>query len=99
VVEAANGDEALSVLEHSDLKIDLVFSDLEMPGSMDGFGLAQWLRRNRPDIGVILTGTPNRAAGAAAELCESSPTLSKPYEPQVVLDEIRRLLAERKRRK
>jgi CheY-like chemotaxis protein len=46
VIEAVNADEAVEVLQ-SDHVIDLVLSDVQMPGAMDGFGLAQWVRKNR----------------------------------------------------
>src|SRR5215472_4815108 len=49
------------VLIKSELAIDVVFTDVEMPGSMDGFALAQWSRSNRPDIDVILAGSVGRA--------------------------------------
>ena len=99
VIEAANADEAILVLQHKELTIDVVFTDIEMPGSMNGFGLGQWIRANRQGLDVIVVGNPARAADSAAELCESGPTLSKPYEPQVVLARIKRLLAERASRK
>jgi CheY-like chemotaxis protein len=99
VVEAASADEALQVLQHSQLTIDLVFSDVDMPGSMDGFALSRWIRANRPGMEVILVGNAARAAEAAGELCESGPTLSKPYDPQIALDRIKRLLAGRTRHK
>jgi DNA-binding response OmpR family regulator len=96
VIEAASADEALIVLQESDLPVNIVLSDVEMPGTMDGFGLSKWLRANRPGIPIILVGSPARAAEAAAELCENGPLLSKPYEPQILLDRIKRILAERK---
>jgi DNA-binding NtrC family response regulator len=92
VIEAANADEALMVLQ-SDHKIDIVLSDVQMPGSMDGFGLAKWVRANRKELQIILVGTPEGAASRAAELCENGPTLSKPYEPQVLVDLIRKQLS------
>jgi CheY-like chemotaxis protein len=95
VIEAVNADEALLILQESELQVDVVFSDVEMPGSMDGFALAKWIRANRPGTDVILAGSPSRAAHAAGNLCENGPAMSKPYEPQVVLDRIRRLLARR----
>ncbi len=95
VIEAAGADEAMLVLQQDDLAIDAVLSDVEMPGSMDGFGLAQWIRLHRPGLDVILVGNPQRAAQAAADLCEHGPTLAKPYEPQAVVARIQRLLAER----
>jgi len=99
VIEAVNAEEAIAVLQQTDLTIDVVLSDLEMPGSMDGFGLSQWVREHRKGLHVILIGNPARAADVAAELCDSGPTLSKPYEPKLVVDRIRRLLAERASRK
>src|SRR5215471_3849163 len=95
VIEAANADEALSVLQQSELTIKVVITDIEMPGSMDGFALSQWVRRHRQGTEVILAGNPTRAANAASDLCEEGPALAKPYEPQVLLDRIRRLLATR----
>ena len=69
--------------------IDIVFSDVVMPGTMDGFGLARWIRANRPDIHVILTSGVDRSAEMAGILCETGPLLEKPYEPQSVVDRIR----------
>jgi CheY-like chemotaxis protein len=94
VIEAADADEAVLVLERSELDIDVLFTDIEMPGAMDGFGLAQWTRANRPGLDVILTGSAPRAVNAAATLCEDGP-MPKPYQPQLVHDRIRRLLAAR----
>jgi DNA-binding NtrC family response regulator len=74
--------------------VDVVFSDVEMPGSMDGFALSTWIRGNRPGLDVILAGTVKRAVSAAKELCEEG-TLPKPYEPQAVLSSIRKLMARR----
>jgi CheY-like chemotaxis protein len=98
VIEAASADEALQVLQ-SDHAVHLVLSDVEMPGTMDGFGLAQWVRKNKQGVKVILAGTPERAADTAAELCEDGPTLSKPYEPQALLDLIKRQLGLREKEK
>lgn len=97
VYEASSGDEAMILLQQGDLKIDLVFTDIEMPGSIDGFALSRWLREHGPEIGVILVGSPAKAADTAADLCEDGP-LPKPYHPQMVIDRIRRLLASRTRR-
>lgn len=98
VIEAANADEALIVLQHVELAVDVVFSDIEMPGTIGGFELAKWLRTHRPEVDVILTGNVPRAAEAASELCESGP-LPKPYEPKIAEDRIRQLMALRASRK
>src|SRR5437660_1280842 len=97
VIEAASADEAVLVLKQTDLIIDVVLSDVEMPGSMDGFGLARWVREHRTGLQVILAGSPKRAADAAGDLCEQGPDLAKPYEPQIAVDRIRQLLAKRSR--
>src|SRR4051812_21012761 len=88
VIEAFNADEAILVLTQEDLIIDVVLSDVEMPGSMDGFGLARWIRERRKSVDVILAGSPKRAAEAAGDLCEEGPDLAKPYHPQIAVDRI-----------
>ena len=93
VHEAANADEALAVLEAPNVAVDIVFSDVIMPGSMDGFALARWIRANRPQIDVVLTSGIDRSAEIAGVLCEAGPLLEKPYEPQSVVDRIKQLLA------
>ena len=98
VVEAVNADEALQVLK-SDVLIHIVLSDVAMQGSIDGFGLAKWIRNNKKGLEVILVGSPERAANAAADLCEDGPMLTKPYEPQAVLEVIRRHLGLRQDRR
>ncbi len=54
VVEAATGDEALAVLGSS-ATIDLVFTDIQMPGSTDGLALAEIVRKTRPSVKIIVT--------------------------------------------
>ena len=97
VLEAANADEAVTIMQKPDIHVDVVVCDIEMPGAMNGFAFAKWARTLRPGLAVILAGTAERAANAAAELCEHGPMLMKPYEPQIVLDHIKRLLAARGR--
>ena len=96
VIEAVSADEAMAVLLHRETVVDVVFSDIEMPGAIDGFGLAKWIREHRPGLDVVLTGTIPRTVENAKELCEAG-TVPKPYEAQVVHNHIRRLLAARKR--
>src|SRR5271156_2242035 len=63
VVEVANAAEAVAVFVTGTV-IDLVFSDVDMPGPMDGVGLACWISRHHPGIHVILTSGINHAARA-----------------------------------
>ena len=58
IIEVGSGDEAVAVLK-TDVRIDVVFTDVSMPGNLNGFGLAQWVRSERPGVRVILTsGVP-----------------------------------------
>ena len=50
VIEAANADEALAVLSEPAIAVAIILSAVEMPGSMDGFGLSQWVRRHRKEL-------------------------------------------------
>ena len=54
VLEAANADEAIILLEsHTDIRI--LFTDIDMPGSMDGLRLSRAVRDRWPPIKIILT--------------------------------------------
>jgi len=92
VVEASDAHEAIEVMT-SEAVVDIVFSDITMPGGLDGFGLAQWIRRERPDIRVVLTSGVARSAKAAGELCKEGPMLAKPYEHADLERRIRALLS------
>ena len=98
VIEAVNADEAMAVLLHKDTVVDIVFSDIEMPGAIDGFGLAKWIREHRPGLDVLLAGTVPRTVQNAQQLCEQG-SVPKPYDAQIVRDHIKRLLDARKARK
>ena len=96
VLEAASGDEAVSVLASADLAVDVVFSDVQMPGTRDGFALAHWVRKNRPGVRVVLTSGWAGAAAKAGELCHDGPMVTKPYDHAAVLRWIREMLGRAK---
>jgi CheY-like chemotaxis protein len=54
VIEANDAKEAVSVLA-SGIQVHVVFSDIQMPGSMDGLALADWIAQRHPGLPVILT--------------------------------------------
>lgn len=93
IVEAATRDEALIVLKQPQFPIHVLFSGVEVSGAVDAFALIQWVRKNRPDVKIVMAGSLKSAALAAGQLCEEGPELKKPYEPQAVEDYIRRLLS------
>lgn len=89
VIEATSADEAIRVLQ-ADVRVDIVFSDVNMPGTMDGFGLAKWVRRERPRLQVILT---SGAARTTTEAAAHGTILTKPYDHAALERYIRALLA------
>jgi PAS domain S-box-containing protein len=75
VRRVSNAEAALREIERTD--VDLVFSDIVMPGRIDGLSLARILRERRPDLPVLLaTGYSHAAAGVRGDF----PILRKPYE-------------------
>src|SRR5947209_6400086 len=64
VIEASDAAEAVDVLK-ADASIDLLFTDIEMPGLMNGIMLARWAHLHRPELRVVLaSGSSNAAAHA-----------------------------------
>jgi CheY-like chemotaxis protein len=59
VLEAADADEAIAILE-GDEAIHLLFSDVDMPGTMDGLQLVQLVHERWPDIGLLVTSGNHR---------------------------------------
>jgi DNA-binding NtrC family response regulator len=80
-VESA--DEAVKLLENGHA-VDLVFSDVRMPGSMDGFGLARWVMANRPGLPVLLASGDLGKTNAVRELVGAE-ILPKPYDFDLVV--------------
>lgn len=97
VVEAGNTDEAVTALAASTLSIDVILCDVAAIGTRSAFELVAWVRQHRPKLEVRLAGNADKAASDAAEICGSGPHLARPYEPQTVIDYIKRLRANRAR--
>jgi CheY-like chemotaxis protein len=76
VVEAANADEAILILEDRP-DITVVFTDIHMPGSMDGLKLAAAIRGRWPPIKIVATS--GRAKVTDGDLPRGSRFLPKPY--------------------
>lgn len=87
-VSASNADEAIRILE-SRSDIEIVFTDINMPGSMDGLKLAHAVRGRWPPIRFIVTSAIlNRSA-----LPEGSVFLLKPYTSAQLSDALHKLAA------
>jgi len=92
VIEACSADEALILLSTGILP-DLIFSDVNMPGTADGLDLAAHIKQVHPHLPVILTsgGVPEDRLRAA----EPVATVMKPYTGAVLLDVIEQVLGGR----
>jgi CheY-like chemotaxis protein len=84
VIEASNAAEAVDVL-HSDEPVDLVFTDIAMPGIMNGAMLARWIYQHRPDVRVVLTS----GSADSARTLPNEPMFLKPYDLDAVETHIR----------
>ena len=74
VIEAANCAEALRVLDR--IPVDVLFSDIDIPGNIDGLALAQWVHRSQVDTRIVLTSGAARTPGDVKEYASFLP---KPY--------------------
>jgi CheY-like chemotaxis protein len=87
VIEAANADDAIEILEARQ-DITVVFTDIQMPGSMDGLKLARAVRGRWPPIKIIATSGLNVGE---TDLPEGGRFLRKPYSPAQVAGVLREL--------
>jgi CheY-like chemotaxis protein len=76
VIEAANADEAIVILESRN-DVAVVFTDIQMPGSMDGLRLARAVRGRWPPIKIITTS--GQRIIEELDLPEGGRFLPKPY--------------------
>jgi len=91
VLEAGNASEAIDTVR-AEGPVNVVFSDVRMPGNMDGFGLAEWFQAHYPAVPVLLTsgynGGRNLPGGAAAR----ARFIEKPYSQTQVARQIASLI-------
>jgi CheY-like chemotaxis protein len=91
---AHNGSEALQILKGSN-KIDILFSDIVMPGSLSGIQLAEEARRLQPSLKVLLTSGHSAAVLTDKHgLPKAFPVLGKPYRRDQLAANLRELLSD-----
>ena len=90
VIEAKDADEAIEILERRP-DITIVFTDVHMPGSMDGLKLAAAIRGRWPPIKIVATS--GKAKLSADDLPSGSRFLAKPYSAQEIVVTLRELSA------
>jgi len=76
IVEAADADAAMRILEQRS-DIDCIFTDVDMPGSMDGLALAHTAHHRWPPIGIIVTS--GKRLLSREQLPRGGRFLAKPY--------------------
>jgi CheY-like chemotaxis protein len=88
-LEAGDADEAVALLE-SRLDISLLFTDVEMPGSMDGLKLAHAVRARWPLIKILVVS--GKARLQLCDLPSNSCLVEKPYQAAKMLKKLRSLI-------
>jgi DNA-binding LytR/AlgR family response regulator len=89
-LEAFNADEAIAILEaRKDIRV--VFTDIDMPGSMNGLKLARAIRDRWPPIELILTS--GHFDVPQSEVPERGLFFSKPYRDDAIVSALRKLAA------
>jgi two-component system, response regulator PdtaR len=81
-LEAASADEALDTLETSD-DVDIVVTDVRMPGSMDGLALAETVRHRWPDKVIVIASAHIRRP--APDNDSDTVVLPKPFTPNELI--------------
>ncbi|MDM9627750.1 response regulator [Rhizobium sp. S152] len=88
VIEAGNAEEALRLLE-TDSTVRAIFTDIDMPGSLDGLKLA-WIVRDRwPPVEIVITSGQRRVD--VGEMPERAVFFPKPYAHQPLIEALTRL--------
>jgi CheY-like chemotaxis protein len=89
VIEAGDADEAIAILSARN-DIRLIFTDVQMPGSMDGLKLAHFVRDPWPPVKVVATSGHARITDG--DLPEGVRFVPKPYSPAEITATLRELI-------
>jgi len=89
VIEAGDADEAIAILA-ARKNVRLIFTDIHMPGSMDGLKLAHFVRNRWPPVKIVATS--GRARIAESDLPEGGRFVPKPYSAAEITATLRELI-------
>jgi len=92
LVEASNSDEARAILEHHGSSIALLFTDVEMPGSRDGFALARYAAERWPDMDIVIAS--GRMVPQLGDMPSGATYLAKPFTATAIHNHLRKSLPE-----
>jgi two-component system, response regulator PdtaR len=88
IIEAMNGDQALELLA-ADSDVQLLFTDVTMPGTIDGFALARQVRHRWPHIAIMVVSA--KRVSQPDRLPAGSRFEQKPYSPETLVRHAREL--------
>lgn len=92
VLEAASGDQAVEILSKRN-QVDVLVTDIHMPGNLDGIELALWTRDNHPLTKIIVVSGAESEAPRLNHLGEQGRIFSKPFSTESLVKRIRELFA------
>jgi len=92
VLEAANADVALAVLESCSDDVQVLFTDIDMPGSMNGLDLAESVHRRWPHISLLVSSAYHKPS--PEQIPDDGRFLPKPYRSEDVVHHLRALVEE-----
>jgi DNA-binding NtrC family response regulator len=98
-ITAATGIDAIRIVEADVIHIDLVLSDVMMPGELDGFQLAERVKELKPDAEVLLISGYVEPDTAAAIARRGIRVLRKPFRQQHLVDAVDQLFRARDQRR
>ena len=90
IIDAQHADDAVAVLHDRAREIHTLFTDVQMPGSMDGVELAHLSRRSWPWIALLITSGHTRPRWE--DMPQGSRFLAKPYHPAHVVTHLREMV-------
>ncbi|WP_338524669.1 response regulator [Pseudomonas batumici] len=93
VLRAENGEQAFEILATKP-NLDLMVTDFRLPGGISGVDIAEPAIKLRPDLKVIfISGYPAEIRESNSPIAHSAPILAKPFDLDILQEQIRKLLA------
>ncbi len=96
ITVAESGEQALEIFNRTPVgSFDLLFTDLVMPGGINGLMLAEEISKRQPDIAILMTTGYNEELVASGPTALAKDVLGKPYRRSELLDRLRQSLSNR----
>jgi CheY-like chemotaxis protein len=89
VIEAQHAAEAIKILEGNAANVRVLFTDVHMPGAMDGLELAKYVHLHWPWIELLVTSGRDKLQ--KSDIPDDGRFMPKPYMPQILVEQVRNL--------